>query len=88
MPERAKREEALKIEVKRVFDRNFGVHGVRKVWWQLLREGFGVARCTVERLMRQMGLKGAIRGKPLSPRSSASELNLCWGSGVARDRQG
>jgi transposase InsO family protein len=63
MPERAKRDEALKTEVKRVFDRNFGVYGVRKVWWQLLREGFRVARCTVERLMRQMGLKGAIRGK-------------------------
>ena len=65
MPERAKRDEALKIELKRVFDSNFGVYGARKVWWQLLREGFDVARCTVERLMRQMGLKGTIRGKPV-----------------------
>ncbi len=63
--ERAKQDEAVKIEVKRVYDDNFGVYGVRKVWWQLLREGFRVARCTVERLMRQMGLKGAIRGKPV-----------------------
>lgn len=65
MSERAKLDGALKIEVKRVFDHNFGVYGVRKVWWQLLREGFRVARCTVERLMRQMGLQGAIRGKPV-----------------------
>jgi transposase InsO family protein len=65
MSERAKRDEVLKIEVKRVFDDNFGVYGVRKVWWHLQREGFGVARCTVERLMRQMGLQGAIRGKPV-----------------------
>jgi putative transposase len=39
------------------------VYGVRKVWWQLLREGVAVARCTVERLMRKMGLKGVIRGR-------------------------
>jgi putative transposase len=60
---RAKRDEALKVEVKRVFDHNFGVYGARKVWWQLLREGIPVARCTVERLMRRMGLKGVIRGR-------------------------
>ena len=57
MSERAKQDEALKMEVKRVFDSNFGVYGVRKVWRQLLREGFAVARCTVARLMGQMGLK-------------------------------
>jgi len=63
MSARAKRDEVLKIEVKRVYDANFGVYGVRKVWWQLLREGFTVARCTVERLMRGMGLQGVIRGR-------------------------
>ena len=62
MSDRAKNDEAVKIEVKRVFDHNFGVYGVRKVWWQLLREGFRVARCTVERLMRQLGLVGRTRG--------------------------
>jgi len=62
---RAKRDEALKGEVRRVFEENFGVYGVRKVWRQLKREGFDVARCTVARLMRQMGLEGAIRGKPV-----------------------
>ena len=61
---RAKRDAALKVEVRRVFEENFRVYGVRKVWRQLRREGTGVARCTVTRLMRQMGLEGAIRGKP------------------------
>ncbi len=60
---RAKQDAALKIEVRRVFDENFRVYGVRKVWRQLKREGFDVARCTVSRLMRDMGLQGAIRGK-------------------------
>jgi len=63
MSARAKRDEELKVQVKRVFDANFSVYGVRKVWLQLLREGFEVARCTVERLMRKMSLKGVIRGK-------------------------
>src|SRR5690349_4068191 len=59
MSKRAKQDEELKVEVKRVFDSNFGVYGVRKLWGQLLRDGVSVARCTVARLMRQMGLKGA-----------------------------
>jgi len=49
----------------RVFAENFAVYGARKVWRQLKREGFDVARCTVERLMRELGLEGAIRGKPV-----------------------
>ena len=62
---RARQDVRLKIEVRRVFDENFRVYGVRKVWRQLKREGFDVARCTVARLMREMGLQGAIRGKPV-----------------------
>jgi putative transposase len=62
---RAKRDMALKPEIARVFAENFEVYGVRKVWRQLQREGFDVARCTVERLMRGMGLQGVIRGKPV-----------------------
>ena len=62
-PHRVKRDAVLVPEVQRVFDQNFGVYGVRKVWRQLLREGFDVARCTVERLMKSMGLQGVIRGK-------------------------
>ena len=58
---RARQDTALKIEVRRVFDQNFSVYGVRKVWRQLKREGFDVARCTVSRLMRDMGLQGGHR---------------------------
>jgi putative transposase len=60
---RARRDAALKDEVRRVFEANFRVYGVRKVWRQLQREGFDVARCTVARLMRAMGLEGVIRGR-------------------------
>lgn len=62
---RAQRDVALKPEIARVFVENFAVYGVRKVWRQMQREGFGIARCTVERLMRDMGLAGVIRGKPV-----------------------
>ncbi|MBO6575699.1 MAG: IS3 family transposase [Rhodothermales bacterium] len=60
---RSVRDEELSVEIRRVFEENYSVYGVRKVWRQLLREGFSVARCTVARLMRQMGLKGAVRGR-------------------------
>ena len=62
---RARRDVSLKIEIRRVFDANYRVYGVRKVWRQLRREGFDVARCTVARLMKTMGLQGVIRGKPV-----------------------
>ncbi|MFS8115292.1 IS3-like element ISRtr2 family transposase [Rhizobium jaguaris] len=62
---RARRDTAMKVEIRRVFNENFQVYGVRKVWRQLQREGFDIARCTVSRLMRMMGLQGIIRGKPV-----------------------
>jgi putative transposase len=65
MSARARRDSDLKPEVTRVFAENFAVYGVRKVWRQMRREGFDVARCTVERLMRDLGLRGVIRGKPV-----------------------
>ena len=58
-----RRDAVLRGEIRRVFDGNFQVYGVRKVWRQLKREGEDVARCTVARLMRDMGLQGAVRGK-------------------------
>ena len=61
----ARRDMAMKVEIRRVFNENFQVYGVRKVWRQLQREGFDIARCTVARLMRMMGLQGIIRGKPI-----------------------
>src|SRR5438128_7934301 len=57
------RDEELRAHIARVFEANYGVYGVRKVWRQLNREGIGVARCTTERLMRQMGLAGRVRGR-------------------------
>ena len=63
LPERVKRDAFLRPEIQRVWDENFQVYGARKVWRQLNREGIEVARYTVERLMRYMGLCGAVRGK-------------------------
>ncbi len=61
---RSIRDEELKPEIRRVHADNFGVYGAAKVWAQLNREGITVARCTIERLMRDLGLRGAVRGKP------------------------
>ena len=63
LPERAVRDAKLCEQIERVWKENLGVYGVRKVWRQLKREGVTVARCTVVRLMRQMGLEGARRGR-------------------------
>jgi putative transposase len=60
---RARQDLVLMGQIRRVQEANFGVYGARKVWRQLGREGAAVARCTVERLMRRMGLRGAVRGK-------------------------
>jgi putative transposase len=60
---RAVRDAKLKAEIRRAYDDNFGVYGARKVWRQLHREGIPVARCTVERLMGELGLRGVVRGK-------------------------
>jgi putative transposase len=57
------RDEALKPEIARIHAANYGVYGARKVWLALNREGIAVARCTVERLMAELGLTGAVRGK-------------------------
>jgi len=63
LSDRAKRDKTLRPEIERVWEQNYKVYGVRKVWHQMRREGFDVARCTVARLMNDMGLEGVIRGK-------------------------
>jgi len=63
LPARTRRDITLKTEIRRVYDENFRVYGVRKVWRQLLRDGIAVARCTVARLMRAMSLQGVVRGR-------------------------
>ncbi|WP_409945781.1 IS3 family transposase [Rubrivirga sp. S365] len=60
---RSQSDEALRAEIQRVWDENRSVYGAKKVWKQLKREGFVVARCTVARLMRTMGLRGVTRGR-------------------------
>jgi putative transposase len=60
---RAKRDEILVPQIERVWKANMQVYGADKVWRQLMREGMTLARCTIERLMRRHGLRGAIRGK-------------------------
>jgi putative transposase len=62
IPPRIKRDHWLEVEIQRVWDENLQVYGVRKVWHQLKREGIAVARCTVERLMKKLGLEGVRRG--------------------------
>ena len=63
LPMRARRDAELREQIERVWKENFGVYGARKVWHQLVRKGVEVARCTVERLMREMGLQGVVRGR-------------------------
>jgi len=65
LSDRARRDAELRPEIQRVWDENFQVYGVRKVWRQLRREGIEVARCTVARLMGALGLAGAVRGKAM-----------------------
>ena len=61
-PPRLRRDAEISGEIRRVYDDNFQVYGARKVWRRLGRDGIGVARCTVERLMRSLGLQGVVRG--------------------------
>lgn len=62
--DRARRGDALRPEILRIFEENYRVYGVRKVWQQLRREGFDIAHCTVANLTKSMDLQGIIRGKP------------------------
>jgi len=61
--DRSKRDDEVRGEIRRIWHQNFCVYGAEKVWRQLKRERIASARCTVERLMRGMGLRGAVRGR-------------------------
>jgi transposase InsO family protein len=63
LPPRVQRNRSLVREIRSVYEENFDVYGAVKVWRQLRREAFRVARCTVERLMRSMGRSGVVRGR-------------------------
>jgi len=60
---RAKRDGQMKLDIQRVWEDNHRNYGARKVWKQLMRESLPAARCTVERLMKQLGIEGVRRGK-------------------------
>jgi len=60
---RHQRDAELRPEIKRVWDENYQFYGVRKAWHQMKRERFEVTCCTVARLMKQIGIRGAVRGK-------------------------
>ena len=72
-PPRRRRDAALLPEIERVWQANMRAYGADKVWKQLRRENFAVARCTVERLMRRQGLRGVVRGK--SVRTTVPDAN-------------
>ena len=61
--DRARRDAIDSVEIRRVHDESRGRYGARKIWRQLRREGEDIARCTVERLMKAMGLQGVVRGR-------------------------
>jgi transposase InsO family protein len=74
LSDRAVRDAELKPEIERVFEANLSVYGVRKIWRQMRREGFDIARCTVARLMKGIGIEGVIRGK--KPRTTIPDKAL------------
>jgi transposase InsO family protein len=74
VPARTRRDAELRAEIGRVWEENFEVYGVRKVWRALHRQGVTVARCTVARLMGELGLRGVIRGRRAKTTMAAHEL--------------
>ena len=70
----AKRDAELKPEIERVFEQNLSIYSVRKIWHQMRREGFEIARYTVARLMKDIGIEGVIRGK--KPRTTIPDKAL------------
>ena len=74
-PARAHRDDRLRLQIQRVWDEHYQVYGPRKVWRQLRREQVDVARCTVERLMKGLGLRGAVRGRAWTTTTHAAAVD-------------
>jgi transposase InsO family protein len=85
LPRRWVRDGELRVEIERVWKQNQSVYGARKVWKQLKREGFVVARCTIERLMAAMGLQGAVRGRAFKRTTIVDEASARPADLVARN---
>jgi hypothetical protein len=75
---RVRRDEHPSLAIQRIWAAHFQVYGARKVWRQLRREGMTVARCTVERLMRRLGMRGVIRGRPVRTTFSERRHRHRW----------
>jgi hypothetical protein len=91
LPKRIERDLHLEIDIRRVYEANFRVYGARKVWRQMTREGIEVARCTVERLMKRMGLQGVRRGAKrrttISDTTQQRPLDLVYPNSGHKNRQ-
>ena len=77
------------VEIQRVYDENLSVYGAAKIWAQLNDEGIRVARCTVERLMRRMGLSATVAARPGRPPPTATTASTgppTWSTGTSRRR--
>jgi putative transposase len=89
---RQRRDDELAGHIVRVHKQNYGVFGARQVWLTLNREGIPVARCTVERLMRRLGLRGAVRGRrcarPCPTRALPGRVIWCSASSPSPRRTG
>jgi putative transposase len=81
---RAQRDDELRGEIQRVWEANFRVYGADKVWRQLGREAIVTARCTIERLMRAMGLRGATRGRAFTITTTSEDAAARPGDLVQR----
>jgi len=86
LPARAHRDAQLREHIARVWEENYRVYGVRKVWRQLRREGVVVARCTVARLMRELGLRGVVQGSGVKTTTRVATL-ACPADRVNREFQ-
>jgi putative transposase len=84
LSDRRQRDAQLKIQIRRVWDDNYQVYGARKVWRQLRRGGITVARCTVERLMGELGLAGVVRGK--IRRTTTPDTTAAWPADLVERR--
>jgi putative transposase len=86
LPARLQRDQNLCGEIRRVWEKNFRVYGVRKVWRQLNRKGISVARCTVARLIGDMRLQGAVRGRKFKTTilDTSAARPWIWSSATSR----
>ena len=87
LSQRARQDAIRENKIRRVFAENFRICGVRKVWRQLRRDGEDIARCAMERLVRKMGLREVIRGKPVKVTISDKAALVLWIMSIVSSRR-